>query len=43
MEDRGTLVAHCHYTDSKGVHTRTESGWKEVAAGGEKSAFLSQG
>jgi hypothetical protein len=27
------------YTDSKGVHTRTESGWKEVASGGENPPF----
>jgi hypothetical protein len=27
------------YTDSKGIHTRTESGWKEVAAGGENPPF----
>ncbi len=27
------------YTDSKGIHMRTESGWKEVAAGGENPPF----
>jgi hypothetical protein len=27
------------YVDKNGIHTRTESGWKEVAAGGEEPPF----
>ena len=39
MEGGGALVAYGDLWDSKGVHTRTESGWTVVAKGSENPPF----